>query len=117
MELPPALNEPEEKTPIVPAANAKDSSLAIASLVTGIPGLDADPPAWIDCSHRHRSPGKKGDQRKPRDAQRKLMGYRRVDPGVYPDRFGCPGRYRRNRIDTGIRRELGSLSEVTIFAT
>jgi len=21
--------------------------------------LDADPPAWIDCSHRHRSPGKK----------------------------------------------------------
>lgn len=38
MELPPVLNEPEEKTPIVPAANAKDSSLAIASLVTGILG-------------------------------------------------------------------------------
>lgn len=38
MELPPTLNMPEEKTPIMPAVNATDSSLAIASLVTGILG-------------------------------------------------------------------------------
>ena len=38
MELPPALNTPEEKIPVIPAENAPDSSLAIASLVTGILG-------------------------------------------------------------------------------
>jgi len=38
MELPPALNEPEEKNANCASGECKDSSLAIASLVTGILG-------------------------------------------------------------------------------
>ena len=38
MEIPPALNTPEEQKAIPPYSNPKDSSLAVASLVTGILG-------------------------------------------------------------------------------
>jgi len=38
MELPPALNEPERKNANCASGECKDSSLAIASLVTGILG-------------------------------------------------------------------------------